>query len=129
MAVEHPDLFVYGTLRFPEVLAALLGRVPPRAPARVRGWRAAALAGHVYPGLVPAPGVITAGLVLSGLTAAERRVLDEFEGPEYEPRPLELTDGGRTCSYVWRGSGVLAEDWDAAAFAKCELPAYVARLA
>ena len=39
-------LFAYGTLRFPDVLTALLGRVPEQAPAAVDGWRVAALDGR-----------------------------------------------------------------------------------
>lgn len=46
------ELFVYGTLRFDVVLEALLGRVPACTRASAPGWRAAALEGRVYPGLV-----------------------------------------------------------------------------
>ena len=53
--MTEPDaLFVYGTLMFPEVLEVLLGRTPEMAPAALDGWRAAALADRVYPGLVAA---------------------------------------------------------------------------
>ncbi|AXK32582.1 gamma-glutamylcyclotransferase [Streptomyces armeniacus] len=128
MTGRGEPLFVYGTLRFPQVLRALLGRVPENSAAAAAGWRAAALAGHVYPGLVPAPGATVEGLLLTGLSAGERDVLDAFEGPEYEPRPVELADGRRASAYVWRGGGVLDAGWDAAAFARRELAAYAAAL-
>jgi gamma-glutamylcyclotransferase (GGCT)/AIG2-like uncharacterized protein YtfP len=75
-------LFVYGTLQFPDVLRVLLGRVPPAQPATATGWRAAALAGRSYPGLVAGTGTGTgtvSGLVLAGLASAEVQTLDAFE--------------------------------------------------
>ncbi len=121
-------LFVYGTLRFPEVLRALLGRVPTRTPAAVAGWRAAALEGRPYPGLVPAEGKTT-GLLLEDLTPAERRVLDAFEGDEYDRRRLPLTDGRHCRAYVWRAGRVLPGNWSAEDFAERHLTAYAARCA
>ncbi len=46
-----PDapLFAYGSLRFPEVLEVLLGRVPSTKPAEAEGWRVIPLPGLVYP--------------------------------------------------------------------------------
>ncbi|WP_326690496.1 MULTISPECIES: gamma-glutamylcyclotransferase family protein [unclassified Streptomyces] len=104
-AAEHPPrlaavrpatdvLFVYGTLRFRRILAALLGRVPAAAPATVDGWRTAALRNRPYPGLVRAEGHTASGLLLSGLNAREWRVLDDFEDDEYELRRLPLAAGG-----------------------------------
>lgn len=52
--VGQDRLFTYGTLLFPEVLTALLGRVANRPEADCSGWRVAALAERVYPGLVAA---------------------------------------------------------------------------
>ncbi|WP_445548822.1 gamma-glutamylcyclotransferase, partial [Frankia sp. CiP1_Cm_nod2] len=51
--VGPSELFVYGTLCFPEVARALLGRLPCSRPAAAAGWRAAALPGRAYPGPVP----------------------------------------------------------------------------
>ncbi|HEY8546881.1 MAG TPA: gamma-glutamylcyclotransferase family protein [Acidimicrobiales bacterium] len=111
-------LFVYGTLLFPRVLAGVLGRVPDRAPASVTGWRAAALPGRPYPGLVPAPGRRARGQVLSGLTAGEWRRLDAFEGDAYDRRRLPLDGGGEAWAYVWLDEDdVSDDDWDPTRFA------------
>jgi gamma-glutamylcyclotransferase (GGCT)/AIG2-like uncharacterized protein YtfP len=121
-------LFVYGTLQFPEVLLAVIGRVPDMAPATVRGWRAAALPGRVYPGLVPgATADSTApGQVLVGLTAGEWALLDHFEGDAYDRRELALDGGGRAWAYLWDDvDGVAAHDWDAARFAAEHLSRYL----
>lgn len=79
-------LFVYGTLRDPDILAAVLGRLPGAAamPAAVApGFRAVPYPGRAYPALVRAPGAAAAGLVLTDLSAFERDLLDAYEGDEY----------------------------------------------
>jgi gamma-glutamylcyclotransferase (GGCT)/AIG2-like uncharacterized protein YtfP len=97
-------LFVYGSLRFPEILEILLGRVPPLAPAAVTGWRVRALPGVTYPGLVADPGTTAEGVLITGLTEAELRILDAFEDDLYEPAVLPLAGGaGRARAYVWHG--------------------------
>ncbi|WP_131768553.1 gamma-glutamylcyclotransferase family protein [Candidatus Protofrankia californiensis] len=125
-----PLLFVYGTLCFAEVAHALLGRRPCSQPAAVAGWRAAALPGRVYPGLVPdaVTTAVVAGRVLSDLTLRERTVLDVFEGDEYEVRRLALTDGRSASAYAWRDvASALDETWDAEAFAAAHLSAFIWR--
>ena len=118
-----PDLFVYGTLRFPEVLDALLGRVPELSPARAEGWRAAALPGRVYPGLGAAPGTAD-GLLVGGLGAAELALLHAYEDTEYEVVEIRLTDGRPALAYRWLHEA-LDEDWDPQWFAEQVLDAYV----
>lgn len=120
---DLPDLFVYGTLRFPEVLDALLGRVPRLSPARVEGWRAAALPGRVYPGLVAAPGVAE-GLLVHGLSPDELEVLHAYEDVDYDVVELALADGRTALAYRWLGE-VADEDWDPDRFAAEVLAAYV----
>ncbi|SEG72640.1 Gamma-glutamyl cyclotransferase, AIG2-like [Thermomonospora echinospora] len=121
---EPDGLFVYGTLRFPEVLQALLGRVPELEPARAVGWRVKALPGVVYPGLVADPGGVADGLLMTGLSEAERRLLDAYEGESYEPRRMALDDGRRAWTYVWKGR-TEPDDWNPARFAERDLPAYL----
>lgn len=119
-------LFVYGTLLFPPVLAAVLGRVPTMAPGTLTGWRAAALPGRRYPGLVPAAGVRARGQVLAGLTAGEWRRLDDFEGDEYERRSLALDGGDEVWTYVWLDpAGAADHDWDPDRFVADHLGDYV----
>ncbi|WP_079032303.1 gamma-glutamylcyclotransferase family protein [Streptomyces specialis] len=124
-----PDvLFVYGTLQFPEVLRALLGRVPHSRPVSAHGWRAAALVGRVYPGLVLADQV-TDGLLLDDLTPAEWQMLDDFEDDRYELRRLPLVGGGLGWAYVWPGEETLPGNWNATEFTARHLDAYAARCA
>ncbi|MEU6354089.1 gamma-glutamylcyclotransferase family protein [Streptomyces sp. NPDC047072] len=69
--MQGPDLlFCYGTLQFDAVLEALLGRIPDRTPVSAPGYRAAALAARVYPGLVRASDRSAAGVLLTDLSSA-----------------------------------------------------------
>jgi hypothetical protein len=79
-------LFVYGTLRDPDLLAGVLNRLLNAAaihPARAPGFRAVHYPGRIYPALVRAPGAAAEGLLLTDLTPFERDLLDAFEGEEY----------------------------------------------
>ena len=79
-------LFVYGTLRDPQLLSTVLGR--PLRPggqhvARAPGWKAVHYPGRIYPALVRAPGAAAEGLLLIDLSPFELDLLDAFEGAEY----------------------------------------------
>ncbi|WP_375450744.1 gamma-glutamylcyclotransferase family protein [uncultured Devosia sp.] len=100
----HP-LFVYGTLRDPDLRRALLSR---RADgdaitvAQAPGFRAVHMPGRVYPGLVALAGASAPGLLLQGLTAAELDMLDAFEGDEYHRATLVvLTETGETTAMAY----------------------------
>jgi gamma-glutamylcyclotransferase (GGCT)/AIG2-like uncharacterized protein YtfP len=123
--VDPETLFVYGSLLFPEVLRALLDRVPNRVPASASGWCVAALPGRVYPGLVRDHGE-AAGLLMTDLTSHEWRTLDAFEDELYQLQRLALSDGRAGWAYVC--SDVIQtppDDWDPQLFAVRDLPAYV----
>ncbi|MGI5260902.1 gamma-glutamylcyclotransferase family protein [Streptomyces angustmyceticus] len=120
---------MYGTLQFDAVLEALLGRIPKRAAASAPGWRAAALEGRVYPGLVAGPGSAAPGLRLTDLSPREWGILDAFEDDRYDLREVELTSGGRGLAYLWPEGDVRDENWDAQQFKVLHLQEYAARCA
>ncbi|MGW4303059.1 gamma-glutamylcyclotransferase family protein [Streptomyces sp. NPDC004376] len=122
-------LFVYGTLQFEGVLLGLIGRVPEHSPVTAPGWRAAALDGRVYPGLVPAPASEAHGLLLTGMSEREWRILDTFEDDRYDLRRLGLAGGAAAWAYVWPGGEVRAEDWNMRDFQDRHLQDYAARCA
>ncbi|MFI6288524.1 gamma-glutamylcyclotransferase family protein [Streptomyces sp. NPDC051018] len=126
LAAEPDVLFVYGTLQFPEVLQALLGRIPRSTPAIARAWRAAALDRRVYPGLVEAEQDAN-GLLLDDLSAKEWRALDSFEDDKYALREIHLVGGAHGWAYIWPGIDVLPENWDPTRFRTDHLTAYAAR--
>jgi hypothetical protein len=144
MAGGPASLFAYGTLRFAEVLSVLLDRVPCRSTVAVAGWRAAALAGRVYPGLVRADAVpparppgaleprgslpVVTGMLITGLTPAELRLIDEYESGPYELELLTLSDGRQSWTYAWTDQAVvLPHDWSPGEFAELHLADFAGR--
>jgi gamma-glutamylcyclotransferase (GGCT)/AIG2-like uncharacterized protein YtfP len=87
-------LFAYGSLEFPEVIGALLGRGLPGAPARLRGYRRGMLAGRPYPGIVEARDEWVDGVVWAGLSEGDIGALDAYEGREYARRTLTVVGPG-----------------------------------
>ena len=88
-------LFVYGTLRDPDVLELVLGRVLAGAAATAPGYRAVGMPGRSYPGLRRQPGATAEGLLLSGLSGTDLALLDLFEGEEYSRGDIEIIVTGR----------------------------------
>ena len=95
-------VFIYGSLLVPEVARAVLGRTPAAAPAVLHGYRRCSLRGHVFPGLLRAPGHRTRGAVIA-LASAELRRLDRYEDDFYVRRPVTvaLDDGGSVCTQTY----------------------------
>ena len=77
-------VFCYGTLLCPEVLDAVLGRVPEAIPANLPGYGRRAISGRCYPAVVASPSERVDGRVLLDLRPVELAVLDRFEDPAYD---------------------------------------------
>jgi gamma-glutamylcyclotransferase (GGCT)/AIG2-like uncharacterized protein YtfP len=78
------NLFVYGTLMWEETQRALLGRSPQTVDALLYDYRRLKIRRESYPGIKKSPGYSVNGKLLLGLTEEELRVLDQYEGEEYE---------------------------------------------
>ncbi len=81
MAEGRSLLFVYGTLKDPNLMRSLTGREFPARPAELAGWRLAPASRSEsgYPEIEPSPRDRVAGLLLSGLDGDALRVLDQYE--------------------------------------------------
>ncbi len=129
LSADRAALFVYGTLLFPDVQRALLGRVPRSTSTTASGWRVAALRGRSYPGLVPGNSAVT-GLVLLDLNPDDWRIVDAFEDDIYDLQRIRLDDGNAAWTYACADHDVvLPDNWDIPQFASRELPAYARRCA
>jgi len=84
------NLFAYGTLMWPEILADVIGRSLESVPAQLSNARRLRVRDEVYPAVVPESGAQIGGAVYIGLTHTEMVALDRFEGPEYERRFVEV---------------------------------------
>lgn len=89
--MQTDRLFAYGTLRDPDVLAAVLGRRPELGPqGRLAGHVALTVVGDCYPILVPRAGAATVGTFVSGLSGADWQRLDRYEGSGYCRQPVRV---------------------------------------
>lgn len=93
------SIFVYGTLLFPELQKALLGRYPETEPAQLEGYDAniVSYGQHYtnYPVLKPVKDGIVKGLVLNSLSETELDILKFYEGDEYCLETKSISVHGR----------------------------------
>ncbi len=76
-------LFVYGTLQLPERVHEVIGRTLEGIPAQLDGYRCGRVARTDFPGIVPDVSGCAPGQLLTGLTATELTLLDDYEGELY----------------------------------------------
>lgn len=103
------DFFFYGTLRHPAVLEAVLGHPASGRTARLPGQ--SVRAGAAGPVLHPAEGDAAPGLLVTGLSEADRARLDHYEaGGVAIPVSVE-TDRGRVKALVYPGTEDIGQPW------------------
>lgn len=97
-------VFGYGDFMKDAVLRKILGRLPKRVPAKLRGYRRFFddLLGHYN--LVHEDGGVVEGELLLGITAKELRALDAFETDTYRRRVITVhTEAGPSEAWVYEG--------------------------
>jgi gamma-glutamylcyclotransferase (GGCT)/AIG2-like uncharacterized protein YtfP len=82
---EEVPVFVYGSLMSTRVLQALLQRVPAMRPAVLPGFTRYRIRDEVFPAILPSTtqDASVVGVVLVGLNAREREILDFYEDDGY----------------------------------------------
>jgi gamma-glutamylcyclotransferase (GGCT)/AIG2-like uncharacterized protein YtfP len=93
---EH--LFVYGTLKDPEIQQHLVGRTIEGTPDRLSGYRSHFLLN--YPTALPDANGWVHGLILT-VTPQELNRFDEYEGTAYERVRVCLESGAE--AWMYRG--------------------------
>jgi gamma-glutamylcyclotransferase (GGCT)/AIG2-like uncharacterized protein YtfP len=131
---EPMALFVYGTLMVPEVLVALLGRVPSRREASLTGYRRYAIQGECYPAIISDANASVSGYLLTGLTEAEVEIFDAYEGDPYERTQVSVNVNGAPTGaqcYVWRSESDVRfgrDEWNLETFRTTHLARYLRAL-
>lgn len=132
----HERLFAYGTLQFADIIAAVTGRPLTGTPAVLDGYARFAIRDEPFPGIVPSEQHQVEGMLYTGITAAERRRIDVFEGEPYrrETVVVRLPEAGTSTeaiTYVirprWR-TIMSAAGWDPDEFARRWHDTYVKRV-
>jgi len=127
VAADPAPLFVYGTLRFPEVVDVLIDRDPPRTPVTLTGWQVTALPDQPYPSIIQAVDQVADGELLHDVDAAEWDALDCFEAPGYLLTRVTTSAGP---AYVYAAApdhGLTPQPWSLDRFRADELPNYLDR--
>lgn len=117
------NLFAYGTLMCPDIMAEVSGLQRPVTSATLRGYRRLRVKGEDYPALLPDAAGYVPGVIYRDIPEAAWALLDRFEGEMYARlgAQVELADGtvAAAQTYVINGcfSGCLEEvEWDFAEF-------------
>lgn len=126
------NLFVYGSLMFPEVRHRLVSVRHTLLSATLADYQRYQLIRETYPGLIPQQGQQVQGRLILGLTLKELVALDRFEGKFYQRIAVEVVDDADTSHaaevYLFRRQyrHKLSEHvWDAEAFAKQHLQTFI----
>lgn len=131
----NTHLLSYGTLLFPEVMLALIGRVPEFQDIRIPGYARFALNGRSYPGIrrlrKDESDEEFEFRLYFDLDPTAHRVIERFEDELYERAKVPvLSKRGELSAHLYlipeRLWGELSsEAWDPAVFRKEYLPRYV----
>ncbi|MBF9033379.1 NUDIX domain-containing protein [Rhodobacterales bacterium HKCCE2091] len=108
-------VFLYGTLRHPPLLQAVLGRAAEPVPARLPGHAVRAVEGETFPALHPDADAAADGLLVA-VTEAETARLDYYLGPRgFTLAPVRVEAGQGTeqalAPIPEPGRHVLGGDW------------------
>jgi gamma-glutamylcyclotransferase (GGCT)/AIG2-like uncharacterized protein YtfP len=117
-------VFTYGTLMFPEVWKAVVGRKFETIPGTAAGYAIYRVRGTVYPAMTTASVTsIVPGLLYLDVDAESIVRLDRFEGPHYERLEIKIdcADGvsRQAATYVVpneRGHLLTTEPWTPESF-------------
>lgn len=132
--MSPPNLYTYGTLQLPQIMSQIVGRPVFGRPARLAGFARFCIRDRVYPAIIQSPGAEVEGVLYEQLTAEELARLDDYEGPIYERRTVEIDAAGTrlsACTYVLRpehGARLSSEPWELDVFEREHLASYLARI-
>jgi gamma-glutamylcyclotransferase (GGCT)/AIG2-like uncharacterized protein YtfP len=85
------NIFTYGTLEIPAVMAMVAGKSFPSFPATANGFARFLLKDRIYPGMIAAPGEHTAGYIYVDLDQETLGLLDQFEDDLYIRQIITVT--------------------------------------
>lgn len=134
--MTREPLFAYGTLQFPEIIAAVTGRPLTGTRAVLDGYARFCIHNEPFPGIIPSEPHRVEGVVYTDVTPAERRRVDIFEGEPYHRETVmvrlpEHDTRIEAITYVirprWR-SILSRSGWDPDEFARRWHDTYVERV-
>ena len=131
------NLFVYGTLMFPDVYQQVVGHYPAYQEVVLKGFERRRVVHNgepcAYPALVVDDNQII-GKLIENVSSAAMVLLDRYEGEEYTRLKVNVWSGNKVTSaytYIWNftSEDQLGDIWDPEAFYKDELSDYLRMMA
>jgi len=124
-------LFAYGSLQVASIFHELTGLEASFEHAVLEGFERLCVAGESFPVIRPKEGALTRGRLYRALDAESWKLLDAFEGNDYERRHVRvrLPNGSEEAqAYVIRREsrlGLVAAPWSLARFCELHADAYL----
>lgn len=122
------NLFVYGTLTFPEVVFALVGKNFKSKPAQLTDYFVVSLSGLACPGLIAQKGSVAKGLVLVDVDKKSLQAIDDWEHEGYVTKQVSVLCEGKkiiATAYVWIHPIDKITSWDKDKFRNHSLDRYL----
>ena len=88
------NIFTYGTLMIPEVMAAVTTRKFRSIIAILKGYARFTVKGESYPGIIPVTDAATEGIIYFDVDELSLRRLDAFEGDLYQRIQIQVETKG-----------------------------------
>lgn len=130
------NVFVYGTLMFPDVFKEIVGYYPDYINACVNGYERRSVIGQSvrcsYPALVVG-GDTLQGKLIKGVSSSAMVLLDQYEGSEYTRIKFDVIVGQtiiKASTYIWNftSENTLGDIWDVENFYQNDLSNYLKKL-
>ncbi|WP_319499859.1 gamma-glutamylcyclotransferase family protein [uncultured Draconibacterium sp.] len=109
------NVFVYGSLLFPEIAEGLCGKKLKSEEATLRGYSRFALKEADYPAIIKKNNAKVKGKVLLNLDENAIYLLTFYEGDDYGMAPVKVeTNSGivNAVAFVWMAGNEFLEDFD-----------------
>lgn len=124
------NIFVYGSLLFPEITKKLTGKSFKTLPAILEGYKMYSVKGCDYPAIIQQEGSKTVGLLIENMDNLSLAIISFYEGNEYEKEQVTVNSDGKSTTaltFVWMNGNEFLEnkEWDFQHFEKTSLEYYL----
>ena len=127
------QLFIYGTLLFPEILEGITNKALQTIPGKLRGYKRCKVFGCDYPAIIPDPNSMVEGKLVINLDNHSMNIITFFEGEDYRKSTVIIQAGNQevpATAFTWNGDfyRLEKEDWNKKLFEQYSLQYYAAKI-
>lgn len=124
------NLFVYGSLQFPEMIKGITGCIFQSEPAVLEHYKRYSVKGESYPAIVEAPRESVTGMVFFDVGEDALNRISFFEGEEYVLKEVDVICfeqiiKAQTFCWIANRNFLSNEEWDKRKFESESLPFYL----